>query len=135
MDLRDRRGRDRLGVEAREDVPREFLRDHLPDRVERHRRHLVDELPKLVDVRIRQQVGPRREQLAELDVGRPELLECLPKLDRALTGRGPLADDAELAQDAQDARPTRDARDMHRTARTLDPGPHQGRIMTRAPVL
>ena len=42
---------------------------------ERHRRHVVDELPELLDVDVRQEVGPRREQLPELDVGRAELLE------------------------------------------------------------
>ena len=42
---------------------------------ERHRRHLVDEMAELLDVHVRQQIRPRREQLAELDVRRAELLQ------------------------------------------------------------
>ena len=42
--LRDRRGRDRLRVEPREDVEADVRVDHRPDLRERHRRRVVDEL-------------------------------------------------------------------------------------------
>jgi hypothetical protein len=67
---------------------------------ERHGRHLVDELRELLDVHVRQEIRARREQLAELDVRRAELLQRAPELDRALACRGTFADDADLREDA-----------------------------------
>ena len=84
--LRDRRARDRLALEARED-----LADRLPERafdlgdreVGRERRHAVLQLRELVgDVR-GQQVAARREHLAELDEDRPERLERAAQAHRA----------------------------------------------------
>ena len=97
MDLGDRGGSERLGLEAREQLGPEVLAHDLLDLRERERRHLVHELPQLLDVDIREQVRPRGEQLAELQVGRAELLERLPELDGAFPRGRPLADHAELA--------------------------------------
>jgi hypothetical protein len=66
VDLRNRRTRQRLLVDPRERVRAELLVDRAPDLLERHRRGVVDELRELVDVDVRKQVRPRREQLAEL---------------------------------------------------------------------
>jgi hypothetical protein len=57
VDLRDRRGREGLAVDPGEVVEADLGRDHRLDLVERNGRHLVDELPELVDVDVRQQVG------------------------------------------------------------------------------
>ena len=87
MRLRDRRCRQRLGIDAREHVVAEVRADDRVDVGERHGRHLVDEPAQLLDVDVGQQVGPRREQLAELDVRRAELLEASRNVARALTRR------------------------------------------------
>ena len=84
--LCDRGGGDRLGLDRDEHVRGQLLGDDALDLVERHRRNLIHELLELLDVHVRQQVGTRREQLAELDVGRPELLERLPELPSRLPG-------------------------------------------------
>ena len=101
MDLRDRRRRERLRVDHGEVLEADVALDHRPDALERHGRDVVDELAELVDVDVGEQVGPRREQLAQLDVRRAELLERLPELDRSLARRRPVADDADLSEDAQ----------------------------------
>jgi len=51
--LRDRRRRERLRVDPREDLVAEVGEDDRLHVGERHRRHLVDEPRELVDVRIR----------------------------------------------------------------------------------
>ena len=75
----------------------EILTDHRLDLHERNRRHLVDEPAELLDVDIRKQVGTGREQLPELDVRRPELLERASELARALARCGARAYDTDLA--------------------------------------
>ena len=97
MDLRDRRRRQRRLVELRERALREILRHDAANVFERNRRDLVDELPELLDVDVREQVRPRRQQLAELHVGRPELLERASELPCALRGRRPPSGDSDLA--------------------------------------
>ena len=82
VDLRDRCRRDRLGIDPEEQIGIEVLIDHCFDLRERNRRHLVDEPAELLDVDIREQVGTAREQLSELDVRRPELLERASELAR-----------------------------------------------------
>jgi hypothetical protein len=74
-DLGDRARGERLRVDTRERVPAERILDHPLDLLERQRRDLVDEPAELLDVHVRQQVWTRREQLAELDERRAELLE------------------------------------------------------------
>ena len=91
MDLPDGSRGQRLRVDRREDVlPRdaELLLHHVDDLRLRQRRDLVLELGELVgDVRW-DQVGPGREDLAELREGRPELLERVPEGLRAGRRRG-----------------------------------------------
>ena len=82
----------------------DLARDHGFDLLERNRRHLVDELPQLVDVDVWQQVAARRQQLPQLHVRRPEILERLAEPDGAFARRGPVADDADFAQDTQEVR-------------------------------
>ena len=80
--LADRGGGDRRLVELEEkplDRLSELLLDHLPHLRERDGRHLVLELSELDDDVRRHDVGPRRQELAELDEGRPELVEHLPQ--------------------------------------------------------
>ena len=78
VDLADRGGRERLLVEPCEDVvqwrPERGL-DLLLDVRDGDRRHVVLELLQLADELGRQQIGPRRGDLTELDERRPELLE------------------------------------------------------------
>ena len=102
----------------------DVLADDPLDLLEGERRHLVHELRELLDVDVRQQVRARREQLAELEEGRAELLQRLAELDRALARRGPAAGDAELAQHTHELAPPRDADDFAGAARALHPGGH-----------
>jgi hypothetical protein len=123
VDLRDRGGRDRLRVDTREDVAEGAADDRLELR-ERHRRHLVDEPAQLLDVDVGQEVGPRGEELPQLDVGRAEALEGEPEVARALARRRALADDADLPQHTEQAAAPRDERHLERALRPLRPGPH-----------
>ena len=126
MDLGDRGRRERFRIEPRERVGAEVVPDDPLDLRKRKRRHLVHEPAELLDVDVGKQVRPRREQLAELQVRRPELLQREPELDRAFARRGPHADDAELAEHAQQAPAARHARDLESAARALDPSAHAG---------
>ena len=78
--LADRRGRDRGRIELGEELldrEAEVFADHALDVLVREGTHVVLERLELdQDVR-RDDVGPRREQLAELDEGRAELVEQL----------------------------------------------------------
>ena len=124
VDLRDRRCRQRLWLEPCERTLPEVLADDPLDLRERERRHLVDELAELLDVNVRKQVGPRREQLPELQVGGAELLERTAELDGALPSRRPVADEAHLAEDAKQAAAPCSARDLERAPRALEPCAH-----------
>src|SRR4029079_5574931 len=82
MDLADRRRRGRLFVELEEgllDRQAELLLDHAPDVGERNRPDIVLELLELDHDVGRADVRTSREQLAELDEGRPELVQHLPQ--------------------------------------------------------
>ena len=80
MHLADRGGGDRGRVELGEELldrEAEVFADHALDVLVREGTHVVLERLELdQDVR-RDDVGPRREQLAELDEGRAELVEHL----------------------------------------------------------
>jgi len=68
--LSDRRRGDRRVVELREELGNrkaEILLDHLLDVLDRKRANVVLQAPQLRDDVGREHVGPRREQLAELD--------------------------------------------------------------------
>jgi hypothetical protein len=80
MDLGNGRGRECLGVDTDEDVGPELLVDDRLDQLEGLRRHLVDQPRELLDVHVGEEIRARGEQLAELQVGRPELLEREPEL-------------------------------------------------------
>jgi hypothetical protein len=112
MNLPDRRAGERLLVDRREVLQPDVLGNRLTERRERQRLDVVDELAQLVDIDVRQQVGPRRKQLPELDERRPELLERFPEADRALAGRRPVAHDPHLAQHAQKVRAAGDHRHL-----------------------
>src|SRR5207253_1896705 len=87
MHLSDRGRRDRLLVELREELrdrEAEILFDHLLDVRDRKRADVVLQPSQLGDDVGRQDVGPRREQLAELDEGRAELVEHLAEMLTAL---------------------------------------------------
>jgi len=124
VDLRDRRRGERLARDRDERVEADVLADHRLELVVRGRRDLVDELAELLDVDVRQEVWPRGEQLAELQVGGAELLERAPELDGALTSGRAVADDAHLAQDAKQAVSPCGARDLERAPRALEPYAH-----------
>ena len=83
MHLADRGGRERLAVELEEeslDREAEVFEDDALDLLVRERAHVVLEAAELADDVRRQDVGPHREQLAELDEGRAELVEELAKV-------------------------------------------------------
>ena len=88
--LADRGGGDRLGVELDEealDRLAQVLLDHALDLLVRERAHVVLEAAQLGDDVRREDVRPHREQLAELDEGRAELVEQLAEVLAALRRR------------------------------------------------
>src|SRR6266480_1389870 len=88
--LPDRGRRSRLLVELEEgllDGYAELLRDHAFDVGERDRPHVVLKLLQLEHDVGRNDVGTGREQLAELDEGRAELVEHLPQTAAPIRGR------------------------------------------------
>ena len=104
MDLADRGGGDRLAVELEEealDRLAELLLDHALDVLVRERAHVVLEPAELGDDVRRQDVRPHREELAELDEGRAELVEELAEVLAAL-GRRALGELAAVAPAGQE---------------------------------
>ena len=90
MDLADRGSGERLAVELDEealDRLAELLVDDALDLLVRERAHVVLEPAQLGDDVRRQHVGPHREELAELDEGRAELVEELAEVLAALRRR------------------------------------------------
>ena len=78
VDLGNRGGADRFGVEARIELIHWGLErgfDRRLDRCERGRRQIVLELRKVFSRPVADQVGARRQRLAELDRGRPDFLQ------------------------------------------------------------
>jgi hypothetical protein len=128
VDLRDRACRERLAIDACEDVAGECILDDPLDLLERQRRNLVDEPAELLDVHVRQQVRTRGEQLAELDERRAELLEGGAKGLCPILRRLAAADHADLAQDAQQLRATGDAGHLERPLQAPSARSH-GRIL------
>ncbi len=63
------------------DRPAEIALDQLAELVERNRRQAVEQVLELVGDRLGQQVFAQAQDLAQLDVGRPEQLEAPPELD------------------------------------------------------
>jgi hypothetical protein len=87
VDLPDRRRSERLcreRSEERVDGSAELELDLFPDLLEGRGRHLILKLGQLRDVIGRQDIGPRREKLAEFDEGRAELLQGEPEMDGTL---------------------------------------------------
>ncbi len=83
MHLADRRRCDRLPLEVEEEPVEgvaEILLDHALGLLERERAHVVLKAAQLGDDVRRHDIRPRREQLAELDEGRPELVEQFPQM-------------------------------------------------------
>ena len=90
VDLADRGRGQRLAVELEEealDRLAELLADDALDLLVRERAHVVLEPAQLGDDVRRQHVGPHREELAELDEGRAELVEELAQVLAALRRR------------------------------------------------
>ena len=93
--LADRGGRHRRLLELEEeplDRLVELLLDRLLRQLERERADVVLEAAQLGDDVRRQDVRPHREQLAELDERRPELVEHLAQAPAALGGGRVLVD-------------------------------------------
>jgi hypothetical protein len=88
------------------------VKDHRLELGEGHRRHVVDESRQLLDVDVRHQVGPGREELPELHISGAELLERMAELARRLGRRGPLAGHADLTQNAEQPASPRDLPDL-----------------------
>jgi hypothetical protein len=90
VDLGDRRGRQRLLVEAVEHLPQgpaEVLLHHLADRLPRLGWHLVTALLELGDQRLGEDALTGGDDLAELDVGRAEPLRRMPQPTRQVGDR------------------------------------------------
>lgn len=98
MRLGDRSGGERLRVDAHERVLAKILAQHSLDLGERDGRDRVDETAELVDVDVGQKVGPRGEELPELDERRPELFEAATERLRPLEGRVSPAGNADLGK-------------------------------------
>jgi len=89
VNLSDRRGGDGTLLEVREqlsDREAEILLDDLLDVGEGERADIVLKAAELGDDVGREHVGPCRQQLPELDEGRPELVEHLAQVLPALRG-------------------------------------------------
>ncbi|OQC41027.1 MAG: hypothetical protein BWX64_01156 [Acidobacteria bacterium ADurb.Bin051] len=85
MDLGDRGGGERLGLDVGEEgerVASEIALDELQEAAVGERREAVEEAGELARHPLRQEVLAQREDLAELDVGGAERLEPPPELDR-----------------------------------------------------
>src|SRR5207253_11475895 len=108
--LGDRGARKRLSVDAGEGIGAKLLVDRLPNLLKCNGGSGIYQLRELVDVNIRKEIRPRGQQLAELDVRRPELFQSLAKFLRRFARRRPVADDADLAEDANQLAPPRDSR-------------------------
>ena len=125
--LADRRRRQHLLVELEEeplDRLAELLADHALDIHERKRPHLILQAAQLGDDVRRHDVGPRREQLPELDERRPELVEHLAQMAaargrRAVDGRVPAPAFEQIAE----AVAHRDLRDLAQPADVQRPRP------------
>ena len=124
--LRDRGGRERLRVETDERFLAEVLAQHRLDLRERDRRDGVDEAAELLDVDVGQEIGPRREELPELDERRPELLEALAERLRSLARRVALAGHADLGKDSPQSALLCDPPDGQRAPRALETCAHDG---------
>ena len=125
MHLADRRGGDRRRVEVEEralERQAELALDDLLDLLERERPDVVLQPAQLGDDVRRHDVGPRREQLAELHERRPELVEHLAQVGAALS-RGVALERRALAprqqvgqpvllEEVAEAVPHRDLRDL-----------------------
>ena len=86
MDLRRRCGRERLVLDRGEQLLRravELVLDHLPRVVPREGRGVALELGQFLDHLRRQHVAAAGDHLADLHVGRPELLQQLAEAGRA----------------------------------------------------
>jgi hypothetical protein len=127
MDLRDRRRRQRLLADLREHARAQVAVDDRSQDGERHRLDVVDETAQLLDVGVGQQVGPRGEDLAELDEGRPELLERLPELAGALGRRLARRCPADLAEDPDDVATARSLRQLEDAPEAPTTDAHAGR--------
>jgi hypothetical protein len=114
VDLGDRGARQRLLVDRGEVLEPDVLGDRLAQRRKRQRLDVVDERAELLDVDVRQQVGPRGEQLTQLDERGAELLERLAEANRALARRRLVAERTNLAQHAQKVRAPRDRGQLER---------------------
>ena len=89
---------------------------------------MVDEPLQLLDVDVRKEIGARREELTELDVGRAELLERMSKLAGAFASRRTVTPDTELAQHTQQTRSPGDSPNVQRPLQALCCDAHQGDI-------
>ncbi len=99
MRLRDRSRGERLRVDAHERLLAEVgQHDSLDLREGDSRRDVVHEPAQLLDVDVGQEIGTRREELAELDEGRPELLEPAAERLRPLARRVAASGHADLAE-------------------------------------
>jgi hypothetical protein len=86
VDLPDRRGRDREGVDHGEDLvhgPHQLVGDDAVGQVGVEGRHLVLQQRHLLDVLQRHQIRTRGEHLPDLHEGRPQLHEAIAQPDRA----------------------------------------------------
>src|SRR5205085_12071790 len=80
MHLTERGGGERCPIELREGFREAYpeLRAHRGfDVRERHGRHVVLQARERREIRVRQKIGARRQELAELDEGGAEALEVL----------------------------------------------------------
>src|SRR5207244_3541763 len=94
-------GREWLVLDTDEEIGSEVLVDDGLDQLEGLRRHVVDEPRELLYVHVGEEIRARGEQLAELQVGRPELLEREPELTGPLARGRTLAAYFDLAQHAE----------------------------------
>ncbi len=83
-------------------------------------------MAELLDVDVGQEIGPRREELAELDERRAELLEALAKRPRSLTRRVAPAGHADLGEDPPQSALLCDPPDGERAPSALETCAHEG---------
>ena len=125
VDLGDGCGRQRLGIEAGEQpVGRgaQLGRHDVGDVGKRNRRDAVETGSELLGQGVREQPGARGDELTQLHVGGPQLLEGVPQLSRRRPARGPATRPGDEPESVPGKNPDGDGHPTGHRGRVLEEG-------------